>query len=79
MSENNVIDFPFVWHGPAELVAPSNWPVSLVRWRCEVHGVHDQVIHVTTLHGESRSYCIACVVDLLDGIGLRSLQRVGGP
>jgi hypothetical protein len=75
VSDSNVIDFPF---RVPQAVDELTWTEHLVRWRCDVHGVHDQVMCVLTLEGTRRTYCIACLVDLLDRIGLRDLPQVGG-
>lgn len=46
----------------------------LPRWHCQQHGTHDQVVHVATIAGDERTYCVMCIVALLDHLGLKSLS-----
>lgn len=65
---NNVIEFPTA---SKERIALTSF--GMPRWHCDIHGDHGQVIHVGTVQGERRVYCVACLVDLLDRMGLRNL------
>jgi hypothetical protein len=76
MSEGNVIDFPHPHATAAQVSGAPKWTGYLPRWHCEIHGDHDQVVCIATVEGLKRTYCIPCIVDLFDGIGLRNLPQV---
>ena len=65
-----------VLHFPPPPGMPPPAPPSafhMPRWRCVIHGDHDQVMCVATVCGVRRVYCVPCMVELLDRIGLHNL------
>lgn len=70
MSDEKVVPFP----SPPKYWIPTR--IVLPRWRCSIHGEHDQVFHIATRQGESRHYCLMCMVDLLDRLGFKTLPQV---
>lgn len=63
MSELELTDFP------------GTLTLSPVKWRCEKHGQHDQVLTFAAQHA-TRTVCVLCLLELLERLGLTDLPRV---
>lgn len=74
---DKVVPFPSRSAGSNEPTkAWSFFTVRPRRWRCHLHGDHDQVIHIVTTQGVERHYCMVCVIDLMDRLGFKNLPQV---
>lgn len=55
-------------------VAAGEFHFCQAMWRCEQHGQTNAVLHLRLHSGHlDRTYCLACLVDALEKLGLQSL------
>ncbi len=53
-----------------------SWTFKLSQYRCDVHGEHSAMVHIRAVSDqriETRRYCMFCVIDFLDAMGLKEM------